>query len=56
MEDFLVTAHYVLTNTELDGGNDQRLQFVESIKAMEIVKGFNEGTKRLNTGVLPIKY
>lgn len=54
LKDFLYAAHYVLTNTDLVL-NDQRLQFLECVKSMEIVSGYNTGGKRLKTSVLPIK-
>lgn len=46
LEDFLVAAEYVLTNTDLEP-NDPRLQFVERVKSMEEVDGYNPGRKRL---------
>lgn len=51
-EDFLEAALYVLTNTDL-GLDDQRVQFVKSVKAMRVVKGFNKGHKRLRSNVPP---
>lgn len=57
-EDFLFMAHYVLTNTDLVP-NDKRLQFVECVKAMRIVPGWNQGNdsncKRLESDVPPVK-
>ena len=46
MDDFLSAVEYVLTNTDLIA-NDQRLQFVERVKLIQIVKGYMEGQKRL---------
>ncbi|MEK7664306.1 MAG: hypothetical protein AAB340_02645 [Patescibacteria group bacterium] len=46
IEDFLVVAKYVLTNTDLDS-NDPRLQFVKCVQSMKEVKGYNSGQKRL---------
>jgi hypothetical protein len=61
MFDFLCLAHYVITNTNLEGESDPRLQFIESMKAMEAVDGYPEiimgetiSTKRLVTNVDPI--
>ena len=61
MTDFLELAHYVLTNTNLEGDDDPRLQFVKSVKAMKVVDGHrviiagkNVPTKRLATEVTPV--
>lgn len=54
LEDFLIMAHYVLTNCDL-AEDDQRLQFLESIRAMRKVDGYNKGLKRLFTDVECIK-
>lgn len=60
MEDFLVLAHYVLTNSNLTE-DDPRLQFVESVRGMAVVKdypvtigGKELDTKRLHTDVPPV--
>ena len=60
-EDFFVLAHYVLTNTNLRGDDDPRLQFVESVRAMAVIDGFpviwqgeEVSTKRLDTEVSPV--
>ncbi len=37
--DFLAMAWYVLTNTDLHGLMDPRIQFVQAVKKMEIVPG-----------------
>ena len=55
IEDFLVAAEYVLTNTDLDP-NDPRLQFVKCVQSMKEVGGYNPGRKRLEASepaVLP---
>jgi len=55
IEDFLVAAEYVLTNTDLDP-NDSRLQFVKCAQSMKEVEGYNPGRKRLEASeraVLP---
>lgn len=54
MEDFLIVAEYVLTNTDLVP-DDQRLQFVECVKSMKEVDGYNQGGKRLKPSVLPVR-
>jgi hypothetical protein len=54
IEDFLVAAYYVLTNSDLYPG-DPRRQFVKSIAAMIEVEGWNPGGKRLMTEVEPVK-
>jgi hypothetical protein len=46
MSDFLVAVAYVLTNTDLQA-NDPRIRFVESLKALQEVDGYNPGQKRL---------
>lgn len=46
LEDFLVAAAYVLTNTDLEP-NDSRLQFVQYVRSMRIIEGYNRGKKRL---------
>ena len=53
MKDFLCTAEYVLTNTDLEV-DDPRLQFVRCVKSMEIVNGYNPDGKRLKANVPPI--
>jgi hypothetical protein len=55
IEDFLVCAEYVLTNTDIQP-NDPRLQFVKCVKSMKEVEGYNPGQKRLSSSeraVLP---
>jgi hypothetical protein len=55
LEDFLIAAEYVLTNTDLEL-NDSRLQFVKCIQSMKEVEGYNPGRKRLEASepaVLP---
>ncbi|MCK5466074.1 hypothetical protein KAI56_01065 [Candidatus Parcubacteria bacterium] len=46
IKSFLVAVEYVLENSELIE-NDPRLEFIECIKSMEIVDGFDSGRKRL---------
>jgi len=46
MEDFLISAHYVLTNTDIKP-DDPRLQFVKCVQSMREVSGFNSSQKRL---------
>ena len=46
MEDFFIAAKRIIEGLDLFE-NDSRLQFVECIKSMEIVDGFNSGEKRL---------
>lgn len=60
IEDFLIAAHYVLTNTNLSK-NDPRLQFVECVRSMQVTEGFpilsggeEIKTKRLETDVPPV--
>lgn len=60
IEDFLIAAHYVLTNTNLTE-NDPRLQFIECVRSMQVVEGWpgldeNEEvkTKRLETEIPPV--
>jgi hypothetical protein len=53
MEDFLIMAEYVLTNSDLKP-NDQRLQFIKCIKSMQEVEGWNENGKRLQPSAPPI--
>lgn len=48
LEDFLVTARYVLTNTDLEP-NDPRLQFLKCVRSMKEVSGYNPKEKRLST-------
>ena len=54
LEDFLIAANYVLTNTDLIGENDPRLAFIERVKGMRIVDGFNEGGRRLESNNPPV--
>lgn len=53
IEDFLLTAFYVLTNTNLTN-NDQRLQFVKSIQNMHVVEQ-PRGDYRLESDTIPIR-
>ena len=46
MEDFLSLAAYALNNTDLKK-DDPRLQFVEHVRNMEVVEGWDEGGKKL---------
>lgn len=51
-EDVLSIAFYALTNTDLVEG-DPRLGFLRILQAMEVVEGYNAGSKRLDVeGVL----
>lgn len=52
IEDFFITAHYVLTNTDLRE-NDSRLQFVRSVNYMYKTVGYNPDGVRLYTIVPP---
>lgn len=55
IEDFLVAAEYVLTDTDLEP-NDPRLQFVKCVQSMKQADGYNPGRKRLEASepaVLP---
>ena len=61
IEDFLIAAHYVLTNSNLTGEDDPRLQFIECVRSMKVVDGWpnlSDGkeikTKRLDTEILPV--
>lgn len=47
IEDFLEAARYVLTNTDLYIG-DPRIKFVNSVKSLERVEGFNKGHQRFS--------
>ncbi len=60
MEDFLIAAHYVLTNSNLEK-DDPRRQFVKCVRAMRIRKGYpliirgkNIPTKRLASYIPPV--
>ena len=46
LKDFLLMAEYVLTNTDLEA-DDLRLPFVECVKSMHVVQGYNKGGQRL---------
>jgi hypothetical protein len=55
IEDFLVTALYVLTNTDLDV-NDPRIQFLKCVHSLKVVRGYNPNRTRLEASepaVLP---
>jgi hypothetical protein len=54
IEDFLIAAHYVLTNTDIYPG-DPRRQFVECIKTMELTEGYNKGGRHFRSPVPPAK-
>lgn len=47
LEDFLVAALYVLTNTELIGPEDPRMKFMDLVRSIQQVPGFEAGTSRL---------
>jgi hypothetical protein len=51
-DDFLATALYVLTNTNLEE-NDPRLKFIELVKKMKVVDGYLAATGGLRE--LPTK-
>lgn len=53
MADFLMAVAYVLTNTDLKPG-DPRLQFMECVRSMKVVDGYNPNTKRLESSVPPV--
>ena len=48
LEDFLLTAEYVLTSGDL-APDDLRLKFVESVRSMRIVEGGMPGGTRLES-------
>lgn len=50
IEDFLIAANYVLTNTDLEP-NDPRLQFVKCVRLMKKVDSHNSDRKRLESSV-----
>lgn len=50
LEDFLVAAKYVLTNTDLEP-NDPRLQFVRCVQSMKEVEGYNPNREHLESSV-----
>lgn len=57
LEDFLATAEYVLTNTDL-GPNDPRPQFIKCVQLMKEVDGYSPNSKRLESSVpavLPLR-
>lgn len=54
LEDFLILAEYVLTNTDLSP-DDPRLQFVKCIKSMKEVDGYNPGRRHLESSIPPIR-
>ena len=53
IEDFLVVAEYVLTNTDLYP-NDPRVQFVTCVQSMREIDGYNPNGKRLKSSVEPV--
>lgn len=52
LEQFLVAAQYVLENTDLAPAGDPRLVFAKIVRSMRMVKGYNPGGKRLESGEL----
>ncbi len=55
LNDFLLAAHYVLTNKDLDlRGDDPRTKFVRCVAAMQEVPGFNTGRTRLESPFHPL--
>lgn len=54
MVDFLILAHYVLTNTDLEE-NDPRLQFVECIRHMSMTESRNSGEFCLQSCLPPVQ-
>jgi hypothetical protein len=48
LEDFLATAFYVLTNTDLTGPDDPRLEFVALVQTLQEIPGWQNGRTRLN--------
>jgi len=53
IEDFLVCAYYVLTNTDLYDG-DPRTKFVNCIKKMHMTDGWNKEGCRFESELDPI--
>lgn len=49
-------AHYVLTNVNLNGDKDPRLDFVKCVKNMKISPGWNGEGKRLDSGLPSLTY
>lgn len=49
--DFLMLAHYVLTNTDLEGDDDPRHQFLACVRAMREEEGWNPTGKRLESNI-----
>ena len=46
--DFLAAAEYVLTNTDIrQNGSDPRIEFVDRVKWMNLVPGYNTNRQRL---------
>ena len=52
MQDFLLAAHYVLTNGNLKH-DDPRLQFVRCVQVMHIVEGWGREGTRLDSPLPP---
>jgi len=48
LEQLLLIAKYVLTNTDLVGDKDPRLEFVRAVRSMKKAKGYKKGAKRLD--------
>lgn len=53
LKDFFATVEYVLTNSDLEP-NDPRLQFVERIRSMKEVEGYDKGRKHLEALTQPL--
>ncbi len=43
-DDFLAAAHYLLTNTDIEGEDDPRPAFVEAVKKAEFGPPWNSGS------------
>ncbi len=53
LKDFLLAAHYVLTNSDL-AMYDPRIQFVECVQRMLRVSEFNPGGERFRSSLPPV--
>lgn len=53
LQDFLVLAAYVITNTNLAGETDPRLAFLKACEHARIEKGFGGGDKRIELDYPP---
>jgi len=49
LEDWIEATMYVLTNTDLEK-DDPRLQFLDRVKRLKVVTGFNLGTNSSRLG------